>query len=183
MSLDAATAQHVSGDTVRPVLFVDLDYPEGPVRMCSLDREMELDGQVYLPGHGLGAVGTVQEGTDSKSYGVTLTLSGVPGQWSRYLAGQNVQGRRATIRLGFCTPAWQLLAPPVVIFVGRMDTQDIQASPDDTSVQVACESILIDWERPCSRRYTDVDQRARHPGDRGLEYVAATANAEFAWGR
>ena len=181
-NMATAVVSHVRGAHVRPVLFVDLDYPEGPVRVCSFDHALPLDGSTYLGVGLLGSVGAVQEGTDAQSYGIQLSLSGVPGQYGVGLARQSVQGREARIRLGFVNAGHQLIGPPTAIFVGRMDTQDISVG-ESTSVRVACESLLIDWERNCSRRYTHVDQTARYPDDRGLEYVAATVNAEFVWGR
>jgi hypothetical protein len=179
--LDTATAAHSQGAVVRPVLLVELDYPDGMVRCCSADQSITWSGQTYLAVGAMGAVSAVQEGTEAQSYGVTLSLSGVPGRWGRYLIDQQVQGRSAVIRLAFLNAGCQLIGEPLPVFVGRMDTQDISVG-EDTSVQVALESLLVDWERNCSRRYTDVDQRARCPTDRGLEYVAATANAEFHWG-
>lgn len=180
--LNATVEAHSQRGTVRPVLLVDLDYPDGMVRCCSADQNLPVDGETYLAVGIMGNVSPVEEGTDTQSYGVQVGLTGVPGNYAVYLVGQAVQGRSATIRLAFVNSASQLIGEPVVIFAGRMDTQDIAVGPE-TSVQVALESLLIDWERNCSRRYTDVDQRARFPDDRGLEYIAATANAEFAWGR
>jgi hypothetical protein len=43
--------------------------------------------------------------------------------------------------------------------------------------------LMIDWERPRMRRFTDADQKAHHPGDRGLEHVAEVASKEVVWGR
>lgn len=180
--LDTESAAHTQGDIVRPFVLVDLDYPEGMVRLSSLGFTIELDGNEYTGAGRLGQVSAVEEGADAQSYGVALSLTGVPGSFSAYLTQQDVQGREATLRLGFLNRKHQIIGTPTVIFVGRMDTQDVSAGKS-AAVLVAVESLLIDWERSCSRRYTDADQRARFPDDRGFELIAATINAEFTWGR
>ena len=53
----------------------------------------------------------------------------------------------------------------------------------ETSVSIAGESAMIDWQRPRLRRFTDADQKAVYPNDRGLEHVAEVANKELVWGR
>ena len=177
---DAGNIAASQADVVRPVLLVDLDYPAGPVRACSMPHDVTIGADTYFGLGALGAVSEIVEGVEQRSYGVQLSLSGVPGNFADYLSSQDVQGRRATIRLAFVDAGYAVIGEPTVVFVGRMDTQDIAAG-QTTAVQVAIESLLIDWERPRIRRYTDVDQQTRYAGDRGLEYVAAVAGMEIRW--
>lgn len=177
-----ATAAAGLGDVVRPFLTIEMDYPDGMVRASTLQETVVIDGQTY---YGMGVLGTlspVQEGAESRSYGVTASLTGVPGNFAAYLQSQDVQGRPATIRVGLMNHAYEIVGEMVTIFVGRMDTQDVSAGKN-TAVDVAIESLLIDWERARVRRYTDVDQQAAYPGDKGLEYVAALQNMSLTWGR
>lgn len=177
-----ATAAAAMGDVVRPFLSIEMDYPDGMVRATSLQETVELGGHTYYGMGVLGELSGIQEGSESRSYGVTASLSGIPGNFAAYLQSQDVQGRAATIRLGLLNHAYELQGDMVVIFVGRMDTQDITAGKS-TSIDVAIESLLIDWERARVRRYTDVDQQAVYPGDRGLEYVSALQNMDLRWGK
>lgn len=180
--IHSATAAAALGDVVSPFLTIEMDYPDGTVRASTLQETMVIDGQTY---YGMGVVGNlspVQEGAESRSYGVTASLTGVPGNFAAYLQSQDVQGRTAVIRVGLMNQAYEIVGQMVTVFVGRMDTQDISAGKN-TSVDVAIESLLIDWERARIRRYTDVDQQAVYPGDRGLEYMAALQNMSLTWGR
>lgn len=175
-SLAAAESQNP-----RPFLTIELDYPDGAVRASSLAYNVVIDGNEFLGLSVLGTLSEITEGSEQQSYGVTATLAGVPGNFSAYLTNQDVQGRLATICLGFVNAKHQVIGEMTTVFVGRMDTQDIQAGKT-SAVQVAIESLFIDWERPRSRRYTDVDQQFRYPGDVGFEYVAAVANMTIKWG-
>lgn len=169
--------------TVRPFLAAELIYPEGPVRLTSLPtgQTILIDGQTY---HGTGALGRItelEEGAENRSYGFSLELSGIPGNWAEYLRGQDVQGGLVTIRLGMCQADGSVIGSEIVT-VGRMDTQDVQAG-ETTYVRVNCEGPNVDWERPRVRRATNVDQQTRSPGDEFFKFCAAMRNFRERWGR
>ena len=183
-------------DTVRPFLAAELMYPRGPVRVTSLDRSVLLTspnagGLVTFYGVGvMGEVSPIEEGGEDRSYGVQLTLAGMPNtltvdgelqSMSEYLRAQDVQGRPYALIFGLVDRLYQVIATDV-IQLGRMDVQDVLAG-ETTAIVVSCESIQVDWERAQSSRYTDVDQQRRHPGDRFLEYIAALENMDLPWGR
>lgn len=176
--LDAARAP-----VVRPFLAAELMYPEGPVRLSSLPvaQAIQIGGDTY---HGTGVLGKIsqlEEGSENRSYGFTLDLSGIPGNWAEYLRGQDVQGGLVTIRFGLVDDQWRVIGSEIIT-VGRMDTQDVQAGAE-TWVRVNCEGPNVDWERARVRRCTDVDQQQRHTGDRFFKFVAAMENFNIIWGR
>jgi hypothetical protein len=175
--ISAATAASVS-----PFMAAELIYPDGPVRVTSLPIHVEFMGHTW---HGTGAMGRItqlEEGSENRSYGFALELSGIPGNWGEYLRAQDVQGGLVTIYLGFANSEWQPVSTPEVITVGRMDCQDVQAG-ENTFVRVNCEGPNVDWERPRVRRCTDVDQTTRTPGDRFFKFTAAMRNFRESWGR
>lgn len=170
-------------DHVRPFIAGEFDYPDGMVYVTSLPFNITVDEHVYMGVHVMGGISEVKEGGELKSYGIKAELTGVPSSFAIYLINQKIQGRSAVIKLGLVDEKDQIIGNLVTIFAGRMDTQDCSIGATMTSVQVAIESILIDWERARVRRYTDVDQRARFPDDLGLQFVGAVANMELKWGR
>lgn len=167
---------------VAPFSLIELDFPDGKVRATSLPFDVVLGGHVYSGLSILGKVSPVTEGAEQRSYGVTLELSAIPLELADYVALQEVQGREVTISQGFVNKGHQIIGEPFVVFRGRMDTMDVQVG-ETTAVSIACESLLIDWERPRVRRFTDADQKSRHPGDKGLEFVSAMTTKELLWGR
>lgn len=168
---------------VRPFMAAELIYPAGPVRLCSLPHGVTVlvDGQSYAGTGALGRITELEEGSENRSYGFALELSGIPGNWADYLRAQDVQGGLVTIRLGMCDEQWTVIGSEIVT-VGRMDTQDVQAG-ESTFVRVNCEGPNVDWERPRVRRATDVDQQTRNAGDRFFKFTAAMRNFREQWGR
>lgn len=175
--VDAVNAPHV-----RPFTLVTMDFPDGPVRASSLPFDVTLDGETYYGVSLLGTVSEISEGLDTRSYGVNVTLNGIPSEFCNYIAQQKIQGRLIKIGLGFLDAEERIISEPLWPFVGRMDTLDMKIGPE-TSVSIAGETLLIDWERPRLRKFTDADQKSRYPNDRGLEHVAEVANKELIWGR
>jgi hypothetical protein len=168
---------------VRPFMAVLLDYPDGAVRLTSLPTGtvLGIDDQDWHGAGVLGQMSGLEEGAENRSYGFTLTLSGIPGNWLAYLRTQDVQGRRVDVHLGLVDEKNRVIRSQL-IKRGRMDTQDAAAG-QTTSVTVTCEDVLVDWERARVRRCTDVDHRTRYPNDGFFKYVAALENQTLAWGR
>ena len=178
MSRDASPAliAGFSQPVVHPFLAALLEYPDGPVRLTTLPQGQVviIDGQPWIGAGALGQVSALEDGAEPRSYGFTLSLTGIPGDRAAYLRGQDVQGRPARIWLGLADDAWNVIATQL-IKVARMDVQDV-AVGEVTAVQVTCEDVMVDWERARVRRCTDVDHRARHPSDGAFKYVAALQN-------
>lgn len=181
-NLSANQMTHILSDRVSPYVTVELDFPDGPVRASSLPFDITLGGHVYYGVGILGDISSISEGAEQRSYGVSVKLSGIPLSFVEYISSQRVQGRPMTIGLGFTNENEQLIGSHVVIGTWLMDTLDI-AVGKQASVSIAGESLMIDWERPRMRRFTDADQKAHYPGDRGLEHVAEVASKEMVWGR
>jgi len=185
-TITAATTTASAAEIARPFLAVELDFASGFTRANSTHKDLTFNtgaGSFSFLGVGnLGEMSSVQEGTELQAYGLTLKLSGVNAAHLSLALGEQYQGRSAKIWLGFLDVNFAVIADPVLIFQGRMDTMGI-ALGETGEIAVNVESRLADWERPRIRRYTDVDQQAAFPGDRGLEFVAQMVEKELVWGR
>ena len=53
--------------------------------------------------------------------------------------------------------------------------------PDKRSISVDAESLFSLRSRPPFSQYTDTDQKARFPGDRGFEFVPGLVNKIVTW--
>jgi hypothetical protein len=180
--LDYGNSEAAGKDRVVPFTMLELDFPDGIGRVTSLPFDVRFEDKTYYGLSVLGTVSEVTEGPENRSYGVVLTLTGVPVSFTEYLLNQRIQGRTATLKVGFLNDFQEFVSTPYTTFVGRMDTMDVKVGRE-TAVQISCESLLVDWERPRIRRFTDADQRAAYPTDRGLEYVAAQVNKNLLWGK
>lgn len=179
--LTAELAEVSRSPHVRPFSLVVLDMPDGMTRCTSLPFNIVLDGHTYAGLGVLGSLSEITEGAEARSYGAKLTLTGIPLEFAEYLAAQRVRGRSCELWQGFADVNHRIIGEPFPVFTGRMDTLDVQVG-QSTSVEIAAESILIDWERARVRRFTPSDQRAHYPGDKGFDHVARMTNLEIQWG-
>jgi hypothetical protein len=177
----------ITAPTVRPFYAIEMDYPDGPVRASTLDRPMQITspntGQLEtFAGVGvLGAISDIEEGSENRSYGFSVTLSGIPAELAAYLRTQDVHGRPVWLMMGLISPKYEILFYRVIA-KAFMDSQGVVAG-EQLGIVVDCESAAVDWERARVRRYTDADHRARYPTDGFLKYIAAMEQATLSWGR
>jgi hypothetical protein len=88
-----------------------------------------------------------------------------------------------TVSLGAFDASGDLIADPVIVFSGFMDTMTISESGAYSSIGISVENKLVSFERTKVRRYTAEDQKIDHPTDKGFEYVTAIVQKEIIWGR
>ena len=165
----------------KPILLVKLAFDSGAVRVWNGRGDFVFDSETYLGVGDLGSVTNVEEATEQRAFGITLTLSGIPPALLSIALSEEVQGRKAEIWAGFLDDDYVLVVDPVLLFRGGMDTMDILAG-EEGIISVTAESRLIDWDRARVRRYTDGDQSEAFPFDRGFEFVSQTTDKEINWG-
>ncbi len=165
----------------KPLLLTKLEFDGGTVRFWSGRGALLFDSETYTGVGDLGRISEVEEGIEQRAFGIALEISGVPPSNISLALSEELQNRKAQVWLGFFDSDYVLVADPVLLFKGRMDTMDIKLGKPATIV-VTAESRLIDWSRPRIRRYTDGDQRERFAGDKGFQFVSDTTEREIVWG-
>lgn len=183
--LTTAMATAVAAKEVRPALFVYLDLSSGPVRVWSGVGEYTMAENVYQGVGTLGAISPIEETKSASANGITLSLSGIPDSVLSIALNEKYRGRKVHVWLGLFNASNALIADPIKIFAGRIDTMAIDEQPDGgtSTITLSAESRLVDLNRARDRRLTDSDQRQMYPNDRGLEYVVSIQNQEWPWGR
>lgn len=181
--LDELLAAETEKDVVRPILLAFLDFETEETRLWSGVGDLNWDDQTWKGIGDFGRVSSLEETVELKAVGMSLQLSGVKTENIADVAAEPIQGRRAQLWLGFLDEDFTLIADPVMIFDGRMDTVEIADGGATAVITMAVENRLRDLERARTRRYTDADQQARFPGDRGLEFVPSLQELDIPWGR
>lgn len=184
MSREITTASltAASGEVVRPLFFVLLDLPDGPVRLTTAAGDVQWASESWLGVGALGSIGEIEETSALQANGVEMSLSGINPDIVPAVLSGSYQGRRCDVWLGFLTEAYQLVADPILLFAGILDQLSIELG-DSAAIRAQAQSRLADWERPRVQRYTDASQRMLFAEDRFLEGVNAAANMELVWGR
>jgi hypothetical protein len=171
----------VSGEVVTRTIAVELAFASGAVRLNGSPANISIGGNEFLGVGGLGAISTVQEDTELRSYDLTVSLSGIPRDMVATALAEPYQNLPGTVWEVVLNPdTWRPINTPILIFRGRMQVMTVSLGQSAT-VAIVLENRLADWERPRVRRYTDEDQRTVAPSDNGLRFVAATAEKQLIW--
>ena len=151
MSRDAtaATLTESQAQAPRPVLFAELDFPSGFVRLNSSDRALSFDPgggvQSFLGAGNLGKVTAAGETSELRASGLEMSLSGIPAAFIS-AAFERAQGRPAKVWLGFLDSSYQVVADPALIFSGLIDDTAIDLG-DTATVALSVENRIIAWEQ------------------------------------
>ena len=129
------------------------------------------------------SISDIKETSDISATGINVSLSGVKTSLIAIAKNQDYQGRELTVRLGAFNETGSLIADPVIIFSGFMDTMTIAEAGSYSTISIAVENKLVALERAKVRRYTAEDQKIEHPTDKGFEFVTSIVQKEIFWGR
>jgi hypothetical protein len=174
----------VQTSALEPVIFTELAWPSGTVRMWTGIGPFVWGGNTFTGAGNLAGCSPIQESSDGRANGITLTLSGIPSDLISAMF-EHVQGRSAKVWLGFLNSAGALAQdPPYQIFKGKMDVPSIEETGETATISISIENQMIILQQASARRWTHEDQQERFPGDLGFEYVAAiNQDRPINWGQ
>lgn len=181
-SVTGSVATALTQPTVGLVLFVELVFDAGPMRLCSAPYSIEWNGFTWT---GLGNLGTVEEVRESETgevTGLAFVLSGVPSSIIAIALGETYQRRVVNLYVGFLDlPSHGILPDPVLEWSGLIDTMAVIDDNDNATIRVTAENELYDFERPAPLYWTDEDQRKLYPDDTGLRFSKQLNDRPLIW--
>jgi len=182
-SIAAATQTELAQAQLAPVLFVELDFASGFIRLWSGVGPISWDSKTWTGGGQLLEVSSIEETKAVEATAASITLSGVPSELVAVAYGDFSQGRPVRIWLGLMNmTSGAILENPVQIFAGRMDTIGDSDSGETATISVSAESNLADLDRLRARFFTDQDQQRIFEGDRSLRYIPSMQDRNVTWG-
>lgn len=180
-TMSAAMVTEVTTAALSPVLMAELNF-SSPVRLWTGYGTLTYAGNGYLGMGDLGSIAPVEETTDLSARGMIFQLSGVPTAFISLALNEDYQGRPCSVMLGALSPTAGLIASPVTVFVGKMDVMTINDDGSTATIGLSAESRLVDFRRVRELRYTDEEQAAIDPTDKGLEFVNSIQEKTIFWG-
>ena len=182
-TLTTAMSNALVADVVRPIYLVRMVFDSSDLNVWSGMGDLSYGGETYTGLGDLLSISEIKETADVQATGMNVSLAGVKSSLVAIAKDQDYQGRELTVRLGAFDSSGSLVADPVIIFSGFMDTMTITEAGEYSSITIAVENKLIAFERSKVRRYTAEDQKINHPTDKGFEFVTAIVEKEIFWGR
>lgn len=182
-SLPAALSTELNAKELKPFYAIELAFDSGTVRFWTGYGDINASGNLWIGSGSIMAISSSQEVTDLSANGLTLTFSGLDSSFIAIALQQNYRGRSAKLYLGALDSDNQPISDLYQVFAGRMDIMTIQENGSTATLTISVENVLIDLERPRTRKYTNEEQLARFSGDNSLEGVANLADRQISWGR
>lgn len=181
--LTAGMLSAIAAGTVRPVLFYEGAFASGTVRLWTGLGTVSWNSQSWVGAGSLLGMSSIQETTEVRAAGLTISLSGMPGTLISLALSNARQGADGLVYLGFLDSTGAIIADPALAFAGRLDVPEIVDAGETCTISISYESRLIDLERARERRYTQEDQRLDYPDDDGFNQVPGLQDAVILWGR
>ena len=181
--LSNAMKEMAVAKVVRPIFLVRMVFDSSQLNIWSGVGNLSFDSVTYTGLGDLLSISDIKETSDISATGINVSLSGVKTSLIAIAKNQDYQGRELTVRLGAFNETGSLIADPVIIFSGFMDTMTIAEAGTYSTISIAVENKLVALERAKVRRYTAEDQKIEHPTDKGFEFVTSIVQKEIFWGR
>ncbi|MDD5297673.1 MAG: hypothetical protein PHU46_12240 [Rhodocyclaceae bacterium] len=182
-SMSAEAIAEVMKSNHAPVFLVTVYFDDQTIALCDGWRTVVWGGLSYTAqGYFMGFSG-LEETADPTIPNVTITLSAVDQFWIAIALSKPYLDRRITIHKAFLDYSESVITSPVMIFDGRLDGLDIADDPGagTCNLQASASSQWADFTRTPGRHTNAAEQQVWFPGDKGLDYAAAT-NVAIKWG-
>lgn len=140
------------------VMFADLDFLSGHLRLNSSDRALEFGGNVYLGGGELVGIGEVVESAALNPEKISLSLSGVDNSLISKVLTESYHGRSAVLYVAYIGTEGSLVSTPEMLWEGRMDSLGIRTDQGSSEIELVCESRLVLWNEATELLYTNEHQ-------------------------
>lgn len=126
----------------------------------------------------------IEESTEVTASRITLSLSGVDQQYTNLFLTENYVDRRVVIRKAFINTSNALIADPVTIFDGRLDSPVITEDADTglATIAVVASNQFVDFEKTPGRYTNHENQQLHYPGDNGFIYASQIIK-DIVWGQ
>ena len=151
-----------------PVHLVSVHLDAYTLYMNNSYKTIEYDGNEYLALGGLMGFSDIEESAELIVSSMTLSLSGISQEYLSMVLNENYINREVRVYTGFLgVNSQNLLASPILIFDGRMDTPTINENPDDGTsiISITVTNAWVDFNRMTGRHANNEEQQLLYPGD------------------
>lgn len=176
---------------------VFMDFRDGPKRWWTGFGDLEAGGYTWQGVGDLIDMTPIDTAYDLSAQPMTFTLACTPELLALALSYESrVRDRAVTVstqlfaveaQASFTPGGGQILrgqplGPAFVMYSGTLQKMPWKASgPSQRTLRLEAEGLFFRRNAPPRGRWTDADQKARYPGDRGFERMPIYVNHEVRW--
>lgn len=173
-----------NASTVYPVEFMEILFPDGPLRVSNADRPYTVGGNVYTPrALQLSYPEGYSENDDNSTTRISLTLSALDDEFRARVLSTNYHFVKFNYYMGFCDESFVLLAEPLMLIPGALLSQCVwKLSSGSSTIELSAETRGVLWDQDSTVLTSPSAQASRYPGDSGMDNTAAIATLQVEWG-
>ena len=184
-SSTAAFQAEIVKSQSQPVHLVEIhfDSPTGVQYLTDGFVPVTYNSNTYQPLGYLLSFSNIDETTDLQVGNLTLNLSGIDKVYIKYVLEETFVDRKVIIRKAFLsTSDDSLIANPIIIYQGNMNTPSVTESADNSIVSVEVANQFVDFNKTPGRFTNSESQNLFYPDDKGFEYAPEIIK-DIVWGR
>lgn len=180
--LSSSVMSALSSQTVRPVIFCELDFSSGTIYVHDGIGTYTWGSQDWIGVGSFGAISSIQEGSEVSPYSITLTLSGLDETMAGAALTEDYFMRDVTVYLGLLDEDDVLIDTPTQLWAGFMDVMTVSlGNTGGDTIDLVCESELAKFDRSSNLRYTHVQQQKVNSSDLFFEFLKDIEGAKIRW--
>ena len=168
----------------QPVHLAEVIFDDENVYMNDGYKDIVYDSKTYVAVGNFMGFSSINESVEVIVSKITLSLSGVDQSMiSRFLNKQYID-RDIRLYTAFLNNAQTLVANPILIFEGRMDTPVISDNPvgGTSTMTVSATNSWVDFSRKTGRHTNHEVQQIFFAGDKGFEFASEIVK-DITWGK
>tara|TARA_R110002096_G_scaffold363707_1_gene556812 strand:- start:16 stop:1749 length:1734 start_codon:yes stop_codon:yes gene_type:complete len=184
-SSTAAFQTEIVKSQSQPVHLVEIhfDSPTGVQYLTDAFVPVTYSSNTYQPLGYLLSFSNIEETTDLQVGSLTLNLSGIDKVYIRHVLDETFVDRKVIIRKAFLsTSNDSLIANPIIIYQGNMNTPAITESGDMSMVSIEVANQFVDFDKTPGRFTNSESQNLYYPDDKGFQYAPEIIK-DIVWGR
>ena len=180
--LSSSVMSALSSQTVRPIIFCELDFSSGTIYVHDGIGTYTWGSQDWIGVGSFGAISSIQEGSEVSPYSITLTLSGLDETMAGAALTEDYFMRDVTVYLGLLDEDDVLIDTPTQLWAGFMDVMTVSlGNTGGDTIDLVCESELAKFDRSSNLRYTHVQQQKVNSSDLFFEFLKDIEGAKIRW--
>tara|TARA_R100000664_G_C2746985_1_gene134597 strand:+ start:717 stop:1283 length:567 start_codon:yes stop_codon:yes gene_type:complete len=184
-TLTTAVKNQLASNEIRPVHLITIGFGT-PVNItdCGFSLTSSISGSsvTYSPSSFLLSVPTFTEETDVTKTTLNLILSGADQTFISTCLNENVVNDDVDIFRGLLDSSNALIADPLLLYSGNIDTFQIGETEKDSNVTLTIVSHWADFEKKSGRQTNNNSQQRFFSSDVGMDFSSQTV-LDLKWGR
>ena len=170
---------------IRPIHLIEIGFST-PVFItdCGFDLTSSISGtsRTYTASPFLVGGSSFEEQTDITKVSLNLVLSGADQTFISTVLNENIVNDAVEIYRGLLDSNNSIIADPILLYSGNIDTFDIAESETESNVQLTVVSHWADFEKKSGRKTNNSSQQRFFSTDVGMNFSSQTV-LDIKWGR